>query len=364
MLVSSVFNIFENELISEGIDNRYYLQGVLHELFDNELYFKKDYVSRDKRFTSIHSAIVSFIKKSKYPVTKDEIKSHFKGITDIIILLAIGDSNILNYFGKYMHGSNLKIGEAEKKYLDYELSNILKDGKPHHIKNIFPVFYNERPEIFSRNAAMESYRAFSMLEYLFQHKYQFSRPYIALNDVKIGCSKERLHDMIYCREQLPISDITEFAKENHMFIQSIIEYINSLNDKYLLLNRDFLISIDSLNININIAKEVEQLIRKEISGTVPIRHLQCVSEFPHINAAWDEWLIYSILKKWSNELDVALSSSQFKKSIPLVALYGQMDVSDYKDVSPLSASVKIADIDDIDKLIEDIDSEELLEEME
>ncbi|MBP5287886.1 MAG: hypothetical protein J6Z08_08320 [Elusimicrobiales bacterium] len=329
MLVSSVFNIFENELISEGIDNRYYLQGVLHELFGSELYFKRDYVSKDKRFTSIHSEIVSFIKKSKYPVTKDEIKSHFKGITDIVILLAIGDSNILNYFGEYMHGSNLKISEAEKKYLDYELSNILKDGKPHHIKNIFPVFYNERPEIFSRNAAMESYRAFSMLEYLFQHKYQFSRPYIALNDVKIGCSKERLHDMIYCREQLPISDITEFAKENHMFIQSIIEYINSLNDKYLLLNRDFLISIDSLNINVNVAKEVEQLIRKEISGTVPIRNLQCISELPNINAAWDEWLIYSVLKKWSKELDVALSSSQLKHSIPLVALFGKMDISDY-----------------------------------
>lgn len=363
MLVSSVFNIFENELISEGIDNRYYLQGVLHELFDNELYFKKDYVSRDKRFTSIHSAIVSFIKKSKYPVTKDEIKSHFKGITDIIILLAISDSSILNYYGKYFHGGNLNISKTEKKYLAEKLKELLKNGKPCHIKNIFPVFNNERPEIFSRNGAMESYSAFSMLEYLFQGKYQFARPYIALNGVEIGRPRERLHDMIYSREQVPISDITEFARENHIFIQSIIEYVNSLNDKFILLNKDILISKDSLNINSKIAKAAEQLICKEISGTVPIRNLQCVSEFPHINAAWDEWLIYSILKKWSKKLDVALSSSQLKHSIPLVALFGQMDTSPYKNFRPTLGYVKVDDMNDIDKLIEDI-SDKLLEGLE
>lgn len=364
LLVNNVFSVFEEELEREGINNRYHLQGVLRELFGDKLYFRRDYVSRDKGFTSIYSSIVKFIKASKYPIKKEEIKVRFKGITDMVIAFATSDSDILNYFGEYMHASNLVVRKSEKDYLAELLTTILVDGEAHHIKDIFLLINNVRSELFSRNAVTGSYSAFSMLEYLFREKYQFSRPYIALDGVEIGRPNERLQEMLYSKDQFFVSDITEFAKDNHMHIQSIIEYVNSLNDKFLLINADNLVSIDEIGVNSIIANKVETIICNEINVTIPIRDLQCISQFPSINVSWNEWLIYSVLKKWSRKLDVALSHSQLRHSIPLVSVMGQMDTSEYKDVSPAPVQVKIDNMDDIDNLLADILSDEILEEKE
>ncbi len=364
LLISHIFSVFEDELYQEGIENRFYLQGILHEIFGDKLYFRKDYVSRDKEFTSIYSSIVEFIKEAKYPVKKDEIKAHFQGITDIVIALSTSDSNILNYFGEYLHGSNLVIRESEKNYLIEYLAALLSDGDAHHITEIYSDINKDRPELFNRNAVIGSYSAFSVLEYLFREEYQFSRPYIALNGVEIGRPNERLHEYLYNMDKFCVSDITEFAKENHMQIHALIEFINSLNDKYLMVDIDTLASIEEIGIDSSIASEVEMSISREITNTKPIRDLQCFSRLPRINEPWNEWLIYSVLKKWSKKLDVALSSSQLRQSIPLVSFVGEMDASKFKDISTAPLRIKIDNMENIDDLIADILSDNLLDSPE
>ena len=364
LLIGNVFSVFEDELMREGIDNRYYLQGVLRELFEDKLYFRRDYVSRDKGLTSIYSSIVSFIKESKYPVKKEEIKNCFKGITDIVISFATSDSEILNYFGEYLHASHLVIRESEKNYLAEYLSTLLNDGEAHHIKDIYHIIHNDRPELFSRNAITFSYRAFSFLEYLFREQYQFSRPYIALNNVEIGRPNERLLELLYSMDTFPVSSITEFARENHMQIPSLIEFINSLNDKYLFLDSETLASIDDIGVDSSVVSKVESCITDEITNTVLIRELKCISCLPKINVPWNEWLIYSVLNKWSKELEVALSSSQLRQSLPLVAKVGNLDFSKYKDSNIRQIQVKVDNMEDIDELLADILTDELLGETE
>lgn len=363
LLLSSIYSVFEVELQSEGIDNRYYLQGILREIYGDKLYFRRDYVSREPNFTSIYSTIVSYIKSSKYPVEKEELKREFEGITDIVISFATSDNDILNYFGKYMHSSNLVISENEKKYLSVFLDKLICDDNAHHIKDIYSIINNDRPEIFQRNAAVGSFSAFSILEYLFRDRYQFARPYIAHNDVEIGRPKERLLELLYSKDVFPTSDITEFAKENHMQITSLIEFLNMLNDKYLLLDKTTLASIDEIGVDIRTANEVEMLINDEISNTTPIRDLKCVSRFPQINYPWNEWLLYSVLNKWSSKLEVALSASQLQQSIPLVSPKGIMDISKYKDYDATPMRINIDNMEDIDDLLADIISDEMLEDL-
>ena len=362
LFIGNIFSVFEKKLEAEGVNNKYYLQGILHELFGDKLYFKRDYVSRDCEFTSIYSSIVSFVKASKYPVKKCELNEHFKGITNMMLLAAMNDSEILNYFGQYLHSSNLVIRESEKEYLSDRLEMLLSDEDAHHIKDIYAVLNAELPEVFSRNAVDAPYRAFSLLEYIFRRQYKFSRPYIALKNVEIGRPNERLREMLYSQDEFSVSDITEFARENHMQIQALIEYINSLNDRFLLADNDTLKLIEEIGLNDDIAAEIEDLIFEEITDTVPIRDLQCVSKFPHINVPWNEWLVYSAIIKWGKRLEVVLSSSQFRMSIPLIAPKGKMDIEKYKDIIPEPNRIKIDDLDDIDSLLADILSEELLGE--
>ena len=364
LLTNTLFSVFEDELVEAGINNKYYLQGVLHELFSEEFTFRRDYISKDPKITSVYSSIVEFIKQFEYPISKAKVQQEFPGVTDIVLGFAISDSNILNYFGEYLHASHLRLSESEKSYLYDLLCNLLNDRQAHHSKDIYEIINREKPEILKRNAALYQYSAFSILEYLFNDKFQFSRPYIAKNDVDIGRPAERLHDLIYSTDEFEISEISEFAKENRYQIQSLLEFINGCNDKYLLINATTMMKIESIGITKEMVESIDKLFANEITNTTPIFKLQIWDKLPKINVPWTDWLLYSMLNKWGHKVSVSTSSNQFRMAVPLVAPIGKMDTAAFADVVPNKQddSVKIDNLDDIDSLLEDILADDLLEE--
>lgn len=103
MLTASVYDKFKTELESEGVDNHYYLHGILGELYSDKLYFKRDYVYRDSEITSVYEGIILYLQNQDYPVTKRELIEHFYSVTEAVINMVVRDENILNYFGAYLH---------------------------------------------------------------------------------------------------------------------------------------------------------------------------------------------------------------------------------------------------------------------
>ena len=47
-LTNTLFSTFEKELLDVGIDNKYFLQGVLHDIFPDKFVFRRDYISKNK----------------------------------------------------------------------------------------------------------------------------------------------------------------------------------------------------------------------------------------------------------------------------------------------------------------------------
>ena len=76
-LLNTIFSVFEKELVSEGVDNKYYLQGILRELFNDRFIFRRDYLSKDGAETSIYKEIGRLIAKSQYPVSKKQIQDAY-----------------------------------------------------------------------------------------------------------------------------------------------------------------------------------------------------------------------------------------------------------------------------------------------
>lgn len=361
-LTNTLFDIFEDELLAIGIDNKYFLQGVLHDLFADKFVFRRDYISKDIGVTSVYSAVVDYIKKSDFPVTKAQIKEAFPGITEIVINFSIGDSNVLNYFGEYLHASKLRISDDEKNYLLKVISTLISDGEAHHGREMYDIISNEKTEILTRNAAMFPFSAYSIVEYLFRDRFQFSRPYIAQNGVDIGRPAERLHDLIYSSDEFTVNEISEFAKENRFQINSLLDYISSCNDEFLLVNDSTMMRINRTGIDSSIALQVEDVISETISETTPITNLSNLPNLPTINIPWTEWLIYSVILKWGTKLEVGTSSNQFKLAIPLIAPVDKFDSSLYKnEVKDTSFAFYVADdLSNLDLLLEDIVDESFL----
>lgn len=364
-LTNTLFSVFEEELVAAGVDNKYFLQGVLRELFGDRFVFYRDYISKDADITSVHSCVEEFIKKYDYPVSKAQIQEAFPGITEIVINGAVGTPSILNFLGEYLHASKLNILDSEKEYLLETVENLVGDNESHHIRELYDLISRERPEILTRNAVLYPFGTFSIVEYLFRDKFQFSRPYLAKTGVEIGRFAERLHDLIYSSDEFTVSEISEFGRDNHLHIYSLLEYVNGCNDEFLLINDDTMKRIDRTGIDEVVARQVEDIISESICETTPVKNLSIWTDLPAIKVPWTEWLIYSVILKWGTKLVVATSSNQFRLSVPLVAPVDNYDPSAFKDVDKGDSSDSFVadDLSDMDSLLEDIIEDDFLNDI-
>lgn len=98
----------------------------------------------------------------------------------------------------------------------------------------------------------------------------------------------------------------------------------------------------------------------EVDNCKAVRDLLCIIDFPKIAIPWDEWLIYSVVKKYGRSIEALTSSSQFKKSVPIVALQGKYQQSTIDKIAEQYSSSldntfsTISQLEDLDNLSDDL----------
>lgn len=362
IFINSIFSIFEEELNACGIDNRYFLQGVLKEEFSREFYITKDYISREPVTNTIYTSVVDYIKTFSFPIPKEQIFNEFPGLSEIMLNFAVAnDSGIMNYFGQYMHIDQLKLLSFDKVYLNKTMNQILADKKPHHDEEIFRYIKTDNPGLLNRIYITFPYSLYSFLECLYGEDYQFARPYIARNDVEIGNPYEQIKEYIIGEECIDIEDVLGIAKELHYQVNSILEFLKSFSDTHILISNEQIATLNYIGINSQVYEDLEMTIANEIQETVPIRELKCLHLLKKLNVPWTDWLIYSIVNKYGKRLETEVSNNQFRFAVPLISPKGQMNVKKYIQFKPESSGTfRTADnLDNIDDLIANLIDEEI-----
>lgn len=366
IMLNSIFVQFEEQLHINGINNRYFLQGILKKYLSDKYSFTRDYLFKDKKIKSFYNEVINYISKFDYPITKKQINDAFPGITEIVFNYSVGDENIVNFFGEYLHGSKLNLNEEDINYLLNIVNSMLNDRKPHHSKELFEVISLKNSHLLNKVGIFHAYSLFSVVAYLFRNEFQFSRPYFALNDVNIGKPTEILSEWVKSQDIVDISDITGYAKEMRYLVDNILELMNSYNESHLLINSTSIASFETIGIDEIIAADVENIVFSELKGTCLISDLNCIGRLPKLNFPWTDWLIYSVLLKWGTKTEVAVTNKYFKYAQPVVAKKGDIDLSviEFSNISKVENSeYKIDNLDDIDDLISDIIDEELFWEL-
>lgn len=362
-LTNTLFSVFEEELLAEGIDNKYYLQGLMHKQLSDRYIFRRDYVSKDDSSTSIYMEIVNHIKKFDHPINKNELRDEYPGITDIVINLSVNDPHIINLHGGYIHAERLNFRKGDIEYFKSVLETMMSKDGYCNVKDVYARINAENPISMRRLYIMQQSNLFGVLEYLFRNEFQFSRPYIAYPGVEIFHASERMDELIRNADEITLAEINEYAKEIHFGSYSILDLVDKHNDTHLLKNDKELISIEESGVDEACAKQIEKLILDEIEGTTLISELLSVYKFPRVAVPWTEWLIYSVLKKWSDKLEVGAESSisarQFRCMHPIVAVKGKLSVDEVVLTGASGIIAEVDDLDDIDDLISDIIVEEL-----
>lgn len=358
--MNEIFIEFEQELRDVGIDNRYFLQGVLREEYDNELFFKRDYVSKDSNNLSLDREIKFFIKKSRYPVTKEQIRGAFPGITEIMLSMAVMDANIINYRGAYIHSSNLNLYDYDKIYITNIVEHVICDGFPHHCGEIYEAILNDNPELLNRLGIYYQYSLFSLLQFFFRDSYVFERPYLAHEGVNINKPIELMEEYLSVNDLFEITELLELAREYRYTIYDILKFLNEWNETHLLINKREMASVEYIGLTEDIARDVEGLILEEIGEQALVTELACVYKLPRINIPWNEWLVYSVVNRWGVQLEAHTTSSQFRHALPIVSRKGKFNRENYNGTENgrIVNTVDLNDMDAVtDYIMEDFDIE-------
>lgn len=178
-MFSTLFEAFKPELLQAGVDNRYFLQGVLKNEWNQFYSFSRDCISRSGRTTNIYGTVETFIKNTGRYVQVSEIKEAFPGVTDAVLNFALTQKRIIACNGKYIHADNLKLTGQHIQLLRETLDALLADGQVHHSRELFSLANTYESNWLDELGVTFQSALFSIAAFLFNDEYVFARPWIA-----------------------------------------------------------------------------------------------------------------------------------------------------------------------------------------
>lgn len=178
-MFSTLYEAFKPELLQAGVDNRYFLQGILKREWDQFYSFSRDCISKSGRSTNIYGAVEQFIRNAGRYVLTSEIKEAFPGVTDAVLNFALMQKRISACNGKYIHAENLHLTEQHVEELKQTVDMLLADGQAHHSRELFSIASTYNGSWLDEIGVMYQSALFSIAAYLFGGDCVFSRPWLA-----------------------------------------------------------------------------------------------------------------------------------------------------------------------------------------
>ncbi len=316
-LTNSLLYVFEEKLLAEGVDNKYYLQGILKHAFHNKgLYFSKDYISKTKDFSTIAKDIVKFIKESNTFVSDKTLHEEYPGVADSIFVAAFSDESIVHYANYCVSVDALKV-KNETMLIDSTTEQMVADREIHSTTDLFNYLSLMHENVIEELHIDNRYSLATIMIALFDDKYEIKRPFFAAKGIEILNEAERIQDFVDKHEEIEVSDIVAFLHDNHFRYERLLNVLSSING-YVFKDKEWLIKEQLTGINKYHLKNIEDLLNDICEDDIAVftnKKIWCY--LPQINIFWNEWLLYSIITKYSNSYKVILSNNQFRASFPI-----------------------------------------------
>lgn len=318
--IKAVWDHFVDDLSKNDITNKYHLQGQLKKILPKDFSVNRDYIFKDSG-ESFYSILEAFVKEANAIVTKADFQKNFPGITDIVIQQAAANTKILNMNGYYVHLDNLNVSLEEQTIFKESVDEIITTASIYHAKVIFNLIRRKNSGLFSRIGITHYLQFYYLLKELYPEDYSFYRPFVGKPGIEMMSGEAQVLDQMSHSTEITIAGIREIARSVGTIIDRYIEFIDRNNDLFVFKNRNAVIMLDAAGIEDSMFANLDSILT-EFIGDKNYRSLQEFFDYwklPTLNCAWNEWLLYSIINKYSIIYKTAVSSNYLAEAIPIVA---------------------------------------------
>lgn len=306
-LTQRVFNQFEDELIQFGINNRFMLHAMLKRKFGDEYYFKRDFISKKGSDYKVIDELENYLEHHKGFVTVDELNSHFPTVVSSMVTnyLSSNPDYIPRFNREWINLRDIDCSNSEVEIFRNIIVELLKNKGIITAKHIVAEAGLKLNSFFKRNRIENSYFLFGILKSMFKEEFKFERPFIANFETVITKGPERIKEFIEDVDQITISEIADYNRENDLKLNSILEFIRSINKEFLRVDEDLLMSIKTLDISEDVISSVRYIVSKLLKEreAINLKKLK-MSSLPNVGYPWNKYLMASIIDSFIAEFEV------------------------------------------------------------
>lgn len=311
---NSIFEEFKDKLIPLGVNNRYYVKGILDQYirdkFGDLFKTKRDFITSSKTRISTTEAMKQLILNEKGVVDINTLRSHFPGVKDYVfynIVIEFDDVVWLEYMQSFVLMRNIKLEDTIKKditdnieYLFKSLNTkVIKDSKLLSRIKILKPDLATKLGIFAGNFSF-----FSFVSFLLKDKYYFKRPYISNDkDLDLGYIPI-VSSYVNTLDKFSIKMVNSFLSKIHMRgLDDTLNFMISLADRFVQISINEMWKKEVLNISDMQLKSITDILDFYLDSFGPIdtRIYNAYYEFPRLSIGWNKYLLVGIIRTYLND---------------------------------------------------------------
>lgn len=316
-ITNSIFYLFQEQLNYLGVDNKYYLQGLLHKYANDRYYFSRDYISKSKEETSLYATIVDYVKGVNGVVTKQDLQNEFPGVPQVVFSFALSSDEIIVGNACYMHKEYIAKNQSHVETLLYLIKDMTSDGQIHSSHELMDKLRNNFTVLIKELKINDCYFLFSIIEELFSDSFSMRRPFFAKNSITIDDRTERLSNYVREHEMVTIGDFMGYIYKNHFYALSILKIVDDISEEVFWKDKDTLIINTAIDVPSNIQSCIDEFLDDNSNGGTVIKKIADFSNLPKLNIEWNEWLLYSFVKVYSQKYEALTTDTTHAKAKPM-----------------------------------------------
>ena len=309
----TIYDEFEDELRKLGIDNYYYMKGVIDYSLPDDLTTKRNYITEtDNRVTAVEARL-AFMRSIDGAFTLDDLENKYPGVKPYVF-----------QFMCYEEGKNGLVQIGRKKFAYSDKLSITK-GQSAKLKNIIEeLFRNTNEDVLSSRKVYaktklsypdlleempyieDQFSMFSIIKHLFSGEYYLDRPYIS----KIEPDTERITTRNLILSHLNENDTVNYnvyrdycLRMNIPMIYTYMQLVDELSESYVQVDDRQMIKKEEFNISEKALQDMEKILELIFSRTEKLETetFNGYMMLPQLKYKWSKHVLAGIIRSYFGE---------------------------------------------------------------
>ena len=307
----TIFDEFKFELNSIGVNNRYFLKGILDEKLPNDFKTSRDYINVSQNNNTPYSEIYNFVINQRNIIKVEDLRKRYKGIKDYVFFNYISKiDNVIwiKYMEEFILLKNINISSSTLSTIVSNLNNLFDSLNSDVIvcSKLYSRLRLINPEIFVELEYFNNQFAFySLISNLLKDKFYFRRPYISRDENKDLTHAALISNYVNGLPKFSSAIIKDYVTKMHLRdLESYLDFQIEMSDKFVQINMDTSYKKEILVIKESFIENFKNEINYYLNsfGFIDTRTYTDYSSLPRFRVGWNKYLLVGIIRSYLNDL--------------------------------------------------------------